>query len=397
MGDRVLESGFNGLARAMPSLPRDWYLDSGHHKRELAAIWQESWVYACHGSEIPDAGDFRVIPLAGQSVIVLRDRAGAVRAFHNTCRHRGSVLCTAEAGHLARPVLTCPYHAWSYGLDGRLIATGHMREVPGFDRAAHGLFPVGVAEWKGCIFLHLSENSADFAATHGPDLAALENWPVGDLRVGHRHRAVIGCNWKIFWENFNECLHCPGVHPELCDLVPIYGRAIMTRRDDPAWADNPDDPAPHRAGGLRAGAASWTGDGAAGPPLPGLTEAERAAGQTYGVVMPSFFVVGHVDYVRTVRILPLGPETTELVAEWLVPAGAEAPARMTEFAIRVMAQDGAACELNQRGLRARPFEQGTLMQEEYEVFLFQDWVRRRLGETPLGEAMPPRASRRKPA
>ena len=129
---------------------------------------------------------------------------------------------------------------------------------------------------------------------------------------------LMNCNWKIFWENFNECLHCPGVHKHLSQLVPIYGRGLMARHDDPDWQRHADNDAPEFSGGLKRGAETWSEDGRAhGPKFAGLSESERAAGQTYATHLPSMFVVGHVDYVRTVSLRPVGPEQTELTAEWL--------------------------------------------------------------------------------
>jgi Rieske 2Fe-2S family protein len=139
-------------------------------------------------------------------------------------------------------------------------------------------------------------------------------------------------------------------------------------------------------GRLRRGAESWTVSGrACGPALPGLGEVEKAAGQTYAVAYPSFFAVGHVDYVRTMRVEPLGPGRTRLHAEWLFPAETLAApgfdlADVVEFAKTVIAEDGAACETNQRGLDSPSFERGVLMQEEYDVHAFQAWVREKLGE-----------------
>ena len=118
----------------------------------------------------------------------------------------------------------------------------------------------------------------------------------------------MNCNWKIFWENFNECLHCPGVHKHLSQLVPIYGRGLMGRHDDPEWDRHADNDAPEFSGGLRGGAETWSADGRAhGPKFPQLTEAEQAQGQTYATHLPSMFVVGHVDYVRSVSLDRSGP------------------------------------------------------------------------------------------
>ena len=398
--DGLLETRFNGLTRAQPALPAAWYLDATHYQRELRDIWQRNWVYLCRAETLAEARAFRTFTVAGQDLLLLRDEDGGLRGYFNTCRHRGSVICTAAAGRLERPLLVCPYHQWAYDLSGRLRATGPMRRVEGFDRAEYGLHRIAVAEWGGFVFANMAgDAAAPFEEQFGDELSSIANWPIADLVVGHTYRKSLDCNWKIFWENFNECLHCPNVHPELCDLVPIYGRAIMARRDDPDWEAHAGSTAPRFSGGLREGAETWSVDGRAQGALPGLSDADKAAGQRYATLVPSVFIAAHVDYVRAVRILPTGPETMELSAEWLFqPDMLATPefdkARITDFGTLVMDQDGAACELSQRGLRSAAFERGVLMQEEYEVFLFQDWVRGQLGEPMLGEAAASRASRR---
>ncbi|MFN3261915.1 MAG: aromatic ring-hydroxylating oxygenase subunit alpha [Pikeienuella sp.] len=373
--------GFNGLKRAAASLPAAWYGDPAQHAREMAAIWRKGWVAFARAEALAAPGARLAAPLAGMNVLALRDGAGALRAFHNVCRHRGAELCPEGAGRIAGGRISCPYHDWTYAEDGLLLATGKARAVEGFDRAGHGLVPLGVAEWGGFVFVNAAGGGqGDFAAAHGPDLAPLAPWRPETLAPVHSETIDIDCDWKLFWENFNECLHCPGVHPALSALVPIYGRGIMEREDDPAWRDHGPDAPPALTGRLREGAESWTEDGrAAGPRLPGLADDDAARGQTYAVILPSFFMVGHVDHARPVRVLPLGPGRTRLEATWLAPpdAGIDGPA-LAAFAKRVMAEDAAACEGNQRGLRAAPFEAGVLMQEEYEIAAFHGWLRARL-------------------
>lgn len=393
-----LHSDFNGLTRAEPSLPADWYRDPAHHVREMTEIWGRSWVYLCRAETIAPLG-WRTFQVAGQPVMVVRDGEGALRAFHNTCRHRGSILCEGPAGALKKPLITCPYHQWAYDLTGRLRATGPMRPVPGFDRADHPLLPVRLADKGGFVFACLDPEAASFEDWHGEEWAWVANWPLAEMRLGATYSKSLKCNWKIFWENYNECLHCPGIHPELCDLVPIYGRAIMARRDDPDWQGHADDPAPHRSGGLREGAETWSMDGRAQGVLPGLTADDLDPGQRYVTVLPSIFIAHHPDYVRTVKITPLSVDSMELSAEWLFhPETLARPdfdlANITDFGTLVMEQDGRACELNQAGLASRAFRQGVLMQEEYEVFLFHDWLRDHFGEPRRAAAPAPRASRR---
>jgi Rieske 2Fe-2S family protein len=198
----------------------------------------------------------------------------------------------------------------------------------------------------------------------------------------------LDCNWKIFWENFSECLHCPGIHPELCDMVPLYGQGIMSPTEAIDWT--PDTIPPERT--LKQGARSWTMNGeACGPEFPDLSDDQRKAGYLFATLLPTMFIVAHVDYVRIVSLTPLGPERTELKAEWLFPAATLNAdgfnlANVTQFASIVMLQDGAACEMNQRGLKSAKFENGTLMPQEFEVFKFHEWIRKHLGSNGKPEA-----------
>ena len=196
----------------------------------------------------------------------------------------------------------------------------------------------------------------------------------------------MGCNWKGFWENFNECLHCPSVHPELSALVPIYKRRIILPQDDPGWREHEGSSEPKHRGGVRKGAETWSTDGQVhAARFEGLSEAERTAGARYYVNTPSLYIAAHVDYMRIVRLLPLGPERTELQAEWLFPAQTlEDPgfdlANVVDFGKLVMEQDGDICAINQKGLHALPHRQGVLMPEEHYVALFYRWYRRAIGE-----------------
>lgn len=384
----ILETSFNGLSRPMPSLPAEWYTDPQHFAREMTEIWSRNWVYLCRADALEGPQAFRTFEVARQPILILRDKDGALRGFFNTCRHRGSILCQEASGTFKKPMITCPYHQWAYDLTGRLRAIGAMRPVEGFDRADHPLLPISVTVWGGFIFANLDAKADEFDLPAGGEAALVANWPLAELKVGHSYTKRLACDWKVFWENYNECLHCPNIHPELSSLVPIYGRAIMSREDDPDWATHADDEAPHRAGTLREGAQSWSMDGMAQGCLPGLTEDDLAAGQRYVTSMPSVFIAHHADYVRSVRITPISAEEMELSVDWLFhPDQLARPdfdiKRIVDFGVLVLEQDGAACELNQAGMRSAPFTNGVLMQEEHEVFHFQEWVRAQLGMSTL--------------
>ena len=368
------------------SLPAAFYYDPAHHARELKQIWARNWIYAGRSNDLAPM-TIRRLSVADQNLILVKDRDGAITCFYNTCRHRGSELCHAAESQLKSRLITCPYHAWSYDLAGQLVRTPFVSLTPDFRKEDHGLYNVHVKQWNGFVFICLSDTPPDFSKAPDLGVHALDNWPMEDLITGHRLVKRIACNWKVFWENYNECLHCPGIHPELCDMVPIYSKGYMAANDDPGWTPEQADQGTR----LRAGASTWTMNGKpCGPAFPQLTDEERARGQTFVTLVPTMYVVAHIDYVRAVSLVPMGPEETELRAEWLFPKGTlESPGfdlgNVTDFATTVMQQDGAASEMNQRGLHSSAFKAGRLMPQEFDVYHFQQWVRRQLAQEERGE------------
>jgi len=376
---------YNGLTHTPATLPRDFYTDAAHHERELRDIWYKNWVYLCRAETLDGPLAFRTFTLGTQPILVLRDGTGTLQAFYNVCRHRGAILCTEPSGRLNAKMLTCPYHSWAFALDGRLIKASSKHPAADFNKADFSLYDIAVTEWRGFVFINLAgAAAAPFAPTFDLDSTNLDNWPLESLRAAHTATKILDCNWKIFWENFSECLHCPGAHPELCDLVPIYKRAYQDERDDPHWQDHADSSDPRYKGGLKPGAVTWSMDGQPhSETFAELSEAERAAGQNFVVKLPSLMMVGHVDYVRIVRMRPLSVTQTELYVEWLFPPAAIAtpgfsPAAAVDFTNLVMAQDVALCALNQRGLAAAPFQSGVLMPEEYVLQEFHGWLRQQI-------------------
>ncbi len=377
------DPGYTGLTSVIDTLPSHYYFDADHYQFELKKIWQRNWVYVCRSSAIAQPRSFRTLEIGDQSVIVVRGEDGAARAFHNVCRHRGAALCRGSEGRFPAAGIVCPYHAWRYNLRGELVQTSSAVTPDGFERRDFPLYGLPLTEWGGFVFVALSKDPPPFEKAFDLPLARFADYELDKLVVGHTLKKLIKCNWKVFWENYNECLHCPGVHPKLAQLVPIFGRALLERRDDPSWQDHAGDEDPRYAGGLRSGAQSWTMDGKpVGVPFPKVSEEDRKAGHLYLTSVPSVFIVTHVDYVRVVRLLPLGPELTEMSIEFLfLPETLEQKHDITgavEFTNIVMSEDAEVSELNQRGLRAAPHEKGVLMPEEYAIRQFQDWVRAEL-------------------
>jgi Rieske 2Fe-2S family protein len=376
----TLENHYNGLKEHTKGLPADAYFDPRHYERDLQRIWYRNWIYVGRSGDIARNRAFRTFELGDQKLLLVRGDDGVLRGFHNTCRHRGAALCRESEGSMRSGAIICPYHAWTYDLQGDLLRTSSKRHADGFDVADFPLYGIGVREWSGFIFVALADNPPPFETSFDLPLSRLDAWPLEDLVVGHVLLKNIRCNWKIFWENYNECLHCPTVHPQLSQLVPIFGRGLLEERDDPNWNLHIDDPDPKFKGGLRRGASTWSLDGQlTGVPFAGLSAEDRKLGAIYMTGLPSMFIVGHLDYVRVVRLRPLGPEQTELRVEYLFSPETLANPRLdirniVDFTNLVMTEDAQVCELNQQGLHAAPHVGGVVMPEEYVIRQFHEWV-----------------------
>ncbi|QBR92412.1 aromatic ring-hydroxylating oxygenase subunit alpha [Nocardioides euryhalodurans] len=285
-----------------------------------------------------------------------------LRMYANTCRHRGHELLPEGQGSERRSIL-CPYHAWTYDFDGRLIGAKGFRDDERFDADDHGLVELPVREWHGWVFAHAlhavgSLEVPDFD-TYVGDLAPLvAPYDPASLVVADRHTYEVAANWKAIAENYHECYHCPLIHPELCQVSP------------PDSGDNYDLPGAWVGGSmdLRDGMAtmSMTGELAAAP-IPGAP-ADRVE---YLHLLPNLLVSAHPDYVMTHRLVPLAPDRTWVECSWLVVPGtdgtAPAAAAAVEFWDVTNRQDWAACESVQRGLASPHFRPGPFAPNEDAV------------------------------
>lgn len=363
------------LERLEPGLPAHWYRDPAHHARELEAIWYRAWVCVGREEEIASPRDYKVAAVGTQSVIVLRNADGALRAFHNVCRHRGSVLCSEERGRLASNRIACPYHAWTYDMDGKLVATPRQMETPGFDKASYPLHGVAVDTWGGFVFVNLLGEAAPPLAHALADIPAqFERHGFEGLRIGKRIVVDVKANWKLVLENFYECFHCPVVHPEFCKIVPAYraaGAWGLEGASGPEYAD---------------GARTLTLDGTSRlTPFGGLTEEDRAKLYTAQTFPPNLLLNVHPDYVNTQMLFPTGSESVRMVYDWLFES-ARLPMDTADLDHYVALwdltnrQDARNCEWQQRGLHSQAFRHGHYAPQEFDCHHFAQWVRRALGE-----------------
>jgi len=354
------------LKKLEPGLPAAWYRDPVQYERELEVFWYRGWIAACRDEELPAGGHWKVVRIGTQSVVLLRD-GKTVRAFHNTCRHRGSILCTAEQGKFARARIVCPYHAWTYDLKGKLVATPRRMPTPDFDVKKFPLHEVALKTWGGFIFLCLSGKPPRFEKP-----TAFKNHRVENLRIGKRIVADVKANWKLLAENFSECFHCPPVHPELCRVVTAY-------RDAGAWGLRDRETVPE----YKPGAKTLTLDGSARiPPFRNLSRKERATLYVPWMTLPNLFLNVQLDYVNSHMMFPTGPECVRIVYDWLfepahMPKG-EDLAHYTALWEVTNRQDAQNCEWQQLGIQSRAFEHGHYVPQEFDCHRFAQWVRKGL-------------------
>lgn len=378
------------LDTVKPSLPADWYINPEHYERELKTIWYRDWVCVGRLEALEKTGDFFLAEIGSQSIIVTRGENGAVRAFHNTCRHRGSVLCREPHGRFRNNRIICPYHTWTYSTDGALASTPGRYDTDDFDAKDYSLYSVAADTWAGFIFINLVlEPEMDLHAFLGGEATYVENWPLVEMCSVHQMTLPVACNWKIFWENYNECYHCPRVHPELCKVMPDYKDAVFDPIDVPGWQPAFEGDTGRAAVAKTAETWSMTGQLSL-PVIEGPTAEEIESGVVFSSILPSMYVVAHPDYVRSVRVVPTGPESIDLVVDWMLPKhygveSSEQLAAMVTLAKTVVEQDGDVCELNQKGLHSNRHQTGILVAQEFELWNFHEWIRGRVAQLDVTE------------
>lgn len=201
-------------ATSPATLPASWYGDPALWAKERAAIFAKSWHFLTHASALPEPGSWRAETLAGYPVLVVRDDAGALRGFHNVCRHRAGPLTKGEEGR-CEGALVCRYHGWRYALDGRLRAARDFGAAPDFDPRDYSLWPVRVEVWRGLVFANLDADAPPLAALLAPLEARLSNVDWSALHIAARRSHDLACNWKTYVENYLEGYHVPVLHPSL--------------------------------------------------------------------------------------------------------------------------------------------------------------------------------------
>ncbi len=351
-------------ARGQQTLTSDYFTSEAIFREERERIFRRRWLYAGHASQLAKPGDYFLFELDRESVIVLADTKGEPRAFHNVCRHRGTRLCEGPHGSVGHAI-QCPYHAWTYGLDGALRAAPNMNDVQGFQRTDYPLVAAPLAVHEGLLFVHLGDDPQPLATELSALGGRFDRWKIGELRSVHQTVYEVDANWKLFFHNYSECYHCPNVHPHLNKLTPYKN----TENDldegpvlgGPMWMTNPD------------GSMTMGGERCA-PLLPGLAERDRGH-VAYYTIFASMFLSLHPDYVLVHRSVALSPTRTRIFCDWYFhPEAITAPGFDPQPAIAFWdltnRQDWELCANAQRGISSRAYVPGPYADIESQLAAF---------------------------
>ena len=353
MTGKVFQRTVESHRQGARTLPREYYTSPGILADERERIHARLWNCVGRASAFAAPGQYQTRDIAGESLIVVRDRGGELRAFFNVCRHRGTRLCGAANGTLSETI-QCPYHAWTYALDGRLIGAPHMNEVPGFDKADHGLHQAAVAEWEGFVFVNVSDDPKPFDEWIAPMRNRLGRFGLSKLEVGHRVRYEVKANWKLVFQNYSECLHCPMIHPELSAVLPYT-------------SGNNDLTAGPFLGGymeIREPNDSATMSGrACGMPLSGALAGDDLRRAYYYTLMPNMALSIHPDYANYYLLTPVAVDRTIVETEWMFNSANQGdpsfnPRDAIEFWDVTNRQDWDICERSQLGVQSRKYAPG---------------------------------------
>lgn len=332
------------------TLAADYYTSETIFRREQERIFETHWIALGRHSDWEANSSYRLAPLGRQSTIVVKDQQGSLRALPNVCRHRGTQLLSESCGQLDRRIV-CPYHSWSYDLQGRLRATPNLTPGSRVDRQELSLRNLGVAVWEGFVFANLSPRAVPLEKTLACLSGKFEGWKLERLEPVEERVYEVAANWKLLFQNYSECYHCPGLHPHL-------NRLTHFRNSSNDLEEGPVLGGPME---MNEGVRSMTATGRlCAAPIRGRRSTRQVL---YYTIFPSFFLTLVPDYVLTHRIEPLSPDRTRLVCQWLFDPKEEQkpefdPSEAIEFWDLTNRQDWQICEAAQRGISSPAYEPG---------------------------------------
>jgi Rieske 2Fe-2S family protein len=334
------------------TLDARWYLSPAVFATEVERFFARGWSCVGREEQLAEPGAYFLTTVAGESLIVTRDARETLRALFNVCRHRGTRMCTQTTGRLSGSI-QCPYHAWTYALDGTLQAARNMQDVPGFDRADYPLIAASVATYGGFIFVSPAADPEPFGRIYAALLPRFGAWNLPGLRVARTIEYHLACNWKLIFQNYSECYHCPLVHPQLDKLSP----------SDSGRNDLDEGPILGGYSELRQTGMSLTTSGRTTRRPLGTVAGADLQRSYYYTIFPGLLLSLHADYVMTHRIEPLAPNRTRIVCEWLfdprtMTAPDFDPSDDVDFWDLTNRQDWQVNELTHAGIESRAYRSG---------------------------------------
>jgi Rieske 2Fe-2S family protein len=356
------------------TLPREFYASSEIYAAEIQKIFFRRWLCVGRSDEIPNPGDYVLRQLGDAGVLILRDKAGQVRAFHNTCRHRGTRLCETASGNVGERIV-CPYHSWTYALDGRLLGAPSTADIEGFEKTDYPLHAVHVAVWEGFVFMNLASDPEPFDEAFAPLMEKFSRFNLPALLTARRIEYDVQANWKLLFQNYSECYHCSPVHPALVKLSP----ATSGEND---LIDGPF------LGGfmtINESAGSMTMSGrACGAPVSRALNADDHRRVYYYSIFPNMLLSLHPDYVMFHALWPVGPQRTMITCGWMFHEDTlRDPQFDTDDGVKFWdmtnRQDWHICEESQRGVLSPAYRPGPYSPRESLSVAFDREVLKALG------------------
>jgi Rieske 2Fe-2S family protein len=382
------------------TLAQPFYTDAAIFERDMERVFRRRWILAGLETQIPHPGDYQMYTLGPDEILLLRDDDGSINALFNVCTHRGSRLCLEAQGHVK--MLVCPYHQWVFHRSGALRAA--RLTGPDFDTSAHGLATAHVRVVEGLIFICLAEEPPPFEDIEqniGPHLAPLE---LAGAALAYHQRYDLRANWKLIVENFHECYHCPGTHPEYC-AVSSWAASINKPKPEYHDAYSKKRIAEWQALGLptdfvgmtddrqfyvgrmpqREGFVTQSLDGApVGLPLGRLPSQD--VGYVGMAIWPNLFFEAPGDYAVIMQLTPIGPNQSAVDMYWLVhPDSPKQPGYDVQRVIEVWKatgeQDWELSVNNQRGIESTRYRPGSYVRGyglEEPLIQFVEWYLREI-------------------
>jgi len=336
------------------SMAQKYFVSPEIFADEQKRIFSGRWLLVGHQSQIAKPGDYFLATVADENLIVVRDQRSQIRGFYNVCRHRGTRLKEEVCGNSL--TIQCPYHSWTYGLDGRLAGAPHMDEVPGFDKADYPLNGANLGIWEGFIFVNLESNAEGLEDWFAPLNQKFSAWNIPNLRSAKRIEYEVRANWKLMFENYSECYHCPGVHPQLQKVSPYDS------------AENDLHEGPFLGGFMKINPGkSLTTSGNACASFVGKIENLQQV--FYYSIFPNMLLSLHPEYVMVHQVWPQSPDRTLILCDWLFHPDAFAqpafnPNDAIEFWDLTNKQVWHMCELSQQGISSRSYKPGPYSSRE---------------------------------